>query len=807
MMELATPPRLRRWIAPAAIGALALGDVWLTFIRPHDLPPSDFPAALMLPLVLAIVWRVLSQAPRRGSRQGVSRLTVLCSVALVGAVMVGRSWCPPVLTVGLFTLALCLAIVACPAGPRPPRRRVWWVPWAAVGLFVFAFALRHIGLETMPGGLWVDEAEHFANLFENPTGRAADPFDFTPHLHEGWSYISNLYLYTAAVQVHWHGLSVSGMKLGSTLPSALAPVAVFLLGVAVRRARLGLAAALLVATSPWHLIIGRWGTLHILCATLQIFALASVLRGLHREGDRRAWMVAGIILGLGFHAYLLAPFAVIIAVLPALAAMDLHPHRRARVTRGLPLLLLGMALAAGPLMMTLARDPEKIGGRTAEVSVMGLVEEEGPGVLLDNLRESLIMFLWRGDANPRHNVAPPCNGWWAPERAPAQLHPLWSVTLAIGVLMTLRHRRRLLPVVLLIWLGVGLLPSVLSHPSEVPHAYRAQLTIPAVALLAVWGLGTLTRRRLRVTAFAVPIIIAILGLSQFFGRHWWAPASVGAVWGGVETRLAETLRHWRTPEERAMTTVLLDRVFSTDPAEMLLHTAGYASVHAVDITDPAWPPIDSEQCLLAVSTAGRGLVSLMTSQEGTALENRFGVTESALFSVDPAIFDSDPLAEARGWRWRITQPGGAVIEVVDDHIPRELFLGSKRIEAEGLWWRHRTNSVRLNLNSNCRGEVRLTTITDRDTARWRWRLPSLHFLRSDPDAAVFPQPGLSRVYLRLDTALVEDPWIVWQWVNHWTGGPEPVFPHQMLHSPKRRNLWEHMWAQRRGAISHESESW
>lgn len=795
---------LRPLLRPRVLGfaALTLADVWLTFVHPHAAPPSDFRVGLMLPAGLAALWlgAWLSQrgrgAPAPGC-EGLARPRRVAPLHLAGGILgaiAGTALCASGLPLAgflIWLLGLGLAAGACP--PPAPRRQSAhprWVPWAMVALALISFGLRQWGLREMPGAVWVDEAEHFKNIFRRPTGAAADPFGLTAHIHVGWTYTSNLYLYTDALLVHWFGLRFEAMKLGSTLPSALAPAAVFLLGLALRRAWMGLLAAVLVATAPWHLIIGRWGHYHVLCAALQILAMALLARGLLRAADHRSWMLAGLTLGLCFHAYLLAPAAVLIALLSAIAAAGAQRRLRGRVIRGLPLLFLGLALTAGPLFATLWREPEKLGERIAQVSVLEAVREQGPWPLLRNTALTAGMLLVRGDANPRHNIAPPEGDWWkAGSWPPAQINPLWSVTLVTAVIFAVRRRREPIPLILVIWLLGGLLPSILSVPAEVPHAYRAQLAVAPAALLVAWVLGLSRpvglRRGISLTTTA---LIAGWGLFQFFGEHWQRPASVHAVWGGVDTRLALALRDFDTPEDRAQTALYLENSLDCALIDLLLHTAGYASIERFDITARPWPITRAPHALLAVPAHAHGLAMHATGRSGVRLRDRFGRLESAFFPFNSRQLSADPLAGLRGWLWRFTLADDSIAELPAAWPSPTLMRSATHIEAEGLWWRESDAPLRLRVDTNCPFRLTLAVASPRGEASWTWqadRAPSGPIIYPEP---VYPQPGPNQISLVIETEGVAEPRFDLAWIDPATDDVEPIAPEHMLHTPPGEDL-------------------
>lgn len=150
---------------------------------------------------------------------------------------------------------------------------------------------------------------------------------------------------------------LDGLTFLSALEGTLTIPLFFLAGIELVRPRgrraaeaAGLAAAGLAAVSGWHLMLSRLGLRIVLLPIATLLLLVFLLRA-SRDGKRRDWLAAGLVLGLGFYTYQSARFLPLLIVAAALLSDRSTSHARRRLGKN----LLGLALVTGAGSVPLAR--------------------------------------------------------------------------------------------------------------------------------------------------------------------------------------------------------------------------------------------------------------------------------------------------------------------------------------------------------------------------------------------------------------------------------------------------------------------
>ena len=250
----------------------------------------------------------------------------------------------------------------------------------------------------------------------------------------------------------------------------------------------GLGTALVLALLYWHVTFSRIGMEPILVPLFATLAFAALLRGLNLDLQQKSaylsFALAGLALGCSLYTYkagyfvpAVAVFFVGYAVIAERGFLRLH-------WRGLLTMALVSALVAAPLLIYFATHPGNFLQRPVSVlqgwtdgtpSSPALEAEESLGrAVVHNLPRVLGMFFWRGDANPRSNL---------PGR-PA-LDPFLAILFLAGLVQAMAGFRRIAFALAPIWLGVMILPTLLTDYA--PHFGRSIGATPALALLCALG--------------------------------------------------------------------------------------------------------------------------------------------------------------------------------------------------------------------------------------------------------------------------------------------------------------------------------
>ena len=177
----------------------------------------------------------------------------------------------------------------------------------------------------------------------------------------------------------------------------------------------GLMAAGLVAVSYWHVVISRYALrTHLTApfAAIVIIFLARALRN-NRRGD---FVACGLALGFSAYAYTasrILPLVVVVGVGIALLLRRRSWKRRWRYFVNLGALAFVSSMIILPMLHYAQDDPEHFWGQIAIHTSGSKSIDENTGtifsadnlaLLLNNIRNALLSFNWRGDADWIHAV-------------------------------------------------------------------------------------------------------------------------------------------------------------------------------------------------------------------------------------------------------------------------------------------------------------------------------------------------------------------------------------------------------------------
>ncbi len=237
-------------------------------------------------------------------------------------------------------------------------------------------------------------------------------------------------------------------------------------------------ATALLATARWHVTFSRIVYELILQPLAMIVLVYFLLRAL-RTGKRWQWALAGLALALGMNTYTafrVIPFVIAAFLLFWLIRVAIIDRKSLRHDlEGAFVMAGGAFLAILPLGVYTVQNWKVFTSRIQHISVMRDVERVGSNQpLVDNLRKTLNMFNWQGDAAALNNLP----------GAP-MLDTLVAVLFVLGVAYVLWYtlRAQPLPVLYTIWFVAIASLAVLSVAHEAPTARRTIGLIPLIYLL------------------------------------------------------------------------------------------------------------------------------------------------------------------------------------------------------------------------------------------------------------------------------------------------------------------------------------
>ena len=379
--------------APEAL-AYWLPNLWLALLTGW--------LALALPPVLRALRAQVAARPSAAA--GCGLLAVAAAQALLP---LGQRW-----SSGLGWALLVGGGLLLVAGlPRALPRAETTLPQRAVALALgattlLALALRLAALDSLPLGMWRDEARHgllALRILNDPSYRPV----YVPVIAD----IPALLFYLDTVPIAMFGPHAWAVRLVPALAGALTPLALYFVARPWFGARVALLASFLLAVSVWHVGISRLGFAATLGPPLTLLAIGLFWRGLAPGPAARRFAqaaLAGGCAGLAVYAYHPSRLTPLVAALTvaALLGRDWRAWRAA-----LPRLALAATiglLVLLPLIRYAVGNQAGYSRRVGQTFLLTSDESAGqaPAWLVEqNGRQIAGMWNERGDTNARHNLA------------------------------------------------------------------------------------------------------------------------------------------------------------------------------------------------------------------------------------------------------------------------------------------------------------------------------------------------------------------------------------------------------------------
>ncbi|OGI14497.1 MAG: hypothetical protein A2878_03130 [Candidatus Moranbacteria bacterium RIFCSPHIGHO2_01_FULL_54_31] len=399
-----------------------------------------------------------------------------------------------------------------------PHHIATWI--ALIVILIFAFAVRIYHIESVPAGLYPDEAANGVDALHALETGQFELFYPANFGREG------LFINLQALSIALFGNTITGLKLWSILFGTLSVLGIYLLGKELfHRRAAGILAAFMLATSYWAINFSRIGFRAIMTTFLLTFSFYFFFRGL-RTRSFRDFLIAGLIFGLGLHTYIafrVAPLILII-LLPALLLS--YENFLRRFWKHAALFILGAFIASAPMLYHFfIAHPEDFASRSSHISVFSPDVNHGDllGTLAKTFSISLIKYNFFGDQNWRHNYPPypildPFVGTFF---LAGFLFIIWQTVILLGrrIREGDRDTRLVTDFFLLGSFFAMLVPEFLTDEG-LPHALRSIGTQMPVflmaALAAFWILKKALRSQTGARVALLSILVIALGGSALF---------------------------------------------------------------------------------------------------------------------------------------------------------------------------------------------------------------------------------------------------------------------------------------------------
>lgn len=382
-------------------------------------------------------------------------------------------------------------------------------------IIAFAFFVRFTHIETIPIGLYPDEA---ANGVDAVHALETGNFQIFYEANFGRE---GLFINIQAFFISLFGNTITGLKFASILFGTLSVLGIYLLAKELfHRRSAGLLASFMLATSYWAINFSRIGFRAIMTTFLLTFSFYFFFRGL-RSQKLRDFLYAGLIFGFGLHTYIAFRVAPLILVLLLPALMLSYEKFLRRFWKHGLMFILGAFIAAAPMLYYFfVSHPEDFSSRSSHISVFAPDINHGNlwGTLGKTFSISLIKYNFWGDQNWRHNYPPypvldPFVGTFF---LAGFLFVIWQTVTLLGKRIREgdRDTRLVTNIFLLGSLFIMLMPEFLTDEG-LPHALRSIGTQMPVFLMATMTAFWIFNKALRSQPGTKVALLSILTVSLF----------------------------------------------------------------------------------------------------------------------------------------------------------------------------------------------------------------------------------------------------------------------------------------------------
>ncbi len=465
-----------------------------------------------------------------------------------------------------------------PAGEQSETHLPVWLLLG--GCLLLALALRLYQLGSVPFGMWRDEARHALLAL-----RILDDPGFRP------VYVSHepiradlpaLLFYLQAIPVALLGPTVVAARLVPALLGSLTVIPIYVLGRRLLGPAVGLAGALLLAVSSWHIALSRFASPAVLDPFFTLSGLVLLDHAISAHGragrHRQLFLAlaAGVSMALALYTYHTSRLVPLVAATLIAYRLGLHWHSWRRVLPTLAAFTLGAVLVATPLIHYMLTSPETFNRRINQIGSVAETEWHATpaAAFEENVASYALMWNVQGERNARHHVP-----------LVPLVDPFTGLLFIIGLILLLRDWRLFPARLLLTLLLLGLLPGLLS--SDAPHALRSiavvapTMLIAAVALAALLALVQRSRPGTK-AALAVGTLAAaaLFNIWIYFGHTPYDPR----IWNMFEYTRETAIGSYLRQSRDGPRAVLPQAVAASDVLQYLTYDMG------VQIVSTASPP-------------------------------------------------------------------------------------------------------------------------------------------------------------------------------------------------------------------------
>ena len=391
-------------------------------------------------------------------------------------------------------------------------------------------------IHSVPAGLYADEAQNGAVALSIISGEEVEGQKLPVYVGKRSPENAAMYNYLIAVFFKILGTNTDNIRIATAFIGILSVPAFYFLLRYLFGAGAAVLGGLLFAGMSWHVTFSRIG-FH---AALAVFLFILVMYFMFRVYKERKWgdfLIFGAVLALSQNTYVAARSIPLLVLLFAFYVFVREPRFYAANFRKI-LACAGVAFIVFlPMLGYIIKHPDRYMGRAGTVSILNketvkkfyhgkyTVKER----LAENIKEHFLMFSFKGDRNPRHNL---------PERP-----MLDYITGALAVLgaayMLLRFFS---PAGFVFVTGFFIFITLGILTIESPQSLRTILLAPVLVVFAAAALKKIIDyseewlgSKGRAAAFAASFLLVTAASGVNYDRYFNQYAKDPVVWGNFST--------------------------------------------------------------------------------------------------------------------------------------------------------------------------------------------------------------------------------------------------------------------------------
>jgi 4-amino-4-deoxy-L-arabinose transferase-like glycosyltransferase len=442
------------------------------------------------------------------------------------------------------------------SGWRNRLREILLTHWpeaaAVTGLTILALIVRIAALDRVPYTLGGDEAWHGLLSRQVLRGEIRNPF------YMGYMSMPTLFYWPLSWSLCLAGDNVTGLRLPAALVGTATVPILYLLTRRLWGQRIALLSAAYLAAYDYHVHYSRLGANNVWDPLFVVLVLWALDRGLTGgQGDKsaqrqrrgeRAYLLAGLVLGLSFFFYTGARLLPLMVVAYVAFVWARHPKAMEGLGLKLVLLVLAFLVVAGPMLSYALTHPNEWNARVNQVGIIqsGWLEREPELTGKSTLWILAEQFLRAAGA---FHVFPDRTVWYGADRPLLGFLPGAFAVLGMAwAVVNWRDRRYFL---VLLWFWSAIITGGMLTESP-PSSQRLVIAIPAVVWLVAIGVERTVvlarklyeprRKEWEEVALLLLILVLALGSVRYYFVEFTPSMRYGSENGETATMIGHYLR-------------------------------------------------------------------------------------------------------------------------------------------------------------------------------------------------------------------------------------------------------------------------